>query len=167
MVDPLREQAVDPPPRTSPAMAIGLTALNALLQVMTAVMMDWADTPDLRDRFTRESAQQRSKEALDSVVSEGRRWLAEGALSTSSAPLLYRGEAFATTTVSSWNAKSNFVTVTPLCHGFRWCTATFGCWLDDLRAPVTSRRLRADRPVHIVVESGRRREPVRFPGHPL
>jgi hypothetical protein len=69
---------VDPPPRTSPAMAIGLTALNALLQVLSAVMMDWADTPDVRDRFTRESAQQRSEEALESVVSEGHRWLAKG-----------------------------------------------------------------------------------------
>jgi hypothetical protein len=69
---------IDPPPRTSPAMAIALTALNALLQVMSAVMMDWAETPDVRDRFTRESAQQRSEEALESVVSEGHRWLAEG-----------------------------------------------------------------------------------------
>lgn len=69
---------IDPPPRTSSAMVIGLSALNALLQVMTAVTMDWADTPDVRDRFTRESAQQRAKEALDGVVSEGKRWLAEG-----------------------------------------------------------------------------------------
>ncbi|WP_406815045.1 hypothetical protein [Mycobacterium sp. M23085] len=45
---------------------------------MTAVTLDWADTPDVRDRFTRESAQDRSKEALDTVVSEGRRCLAEG-----------------------------------------------------------------------------------------
>jgi hypothetical protein len=69
---------IDPPPRTSAAMVIGLSALNALLQVMTAVTMDWADTPDVRDRFTRESAQRRAKEALDGVVSEGKRWLAEG-----------------------------------------------------------------------------------------
>ena len=69
---------IDPPPRTSPAMAIALEGLNALLGVMTAVALDWADTPDVRDRFTRESAQDRSKEALGSVVSEGRRWLAEG-----------------------------------------------------------------------------------------
>lgn len=69
---------IDPPPKTSPAMVIGLEGLNALLGVMTAVMLDWADTPDVRARFTRESAQDRSKEALDSVVSEGHRWLAEG-----------------------------------------------------------------------------------------
>lgn len=69
---------IDPPPRTSPAMVIALEGLNALLQVMTDVVMDWADTPDVRDRFTRERAQDRSKEALDSVVSEGQRWLAEG-----------------------------------------------------------------------------------------
>lgn len=69
---------IDPPPRTSPAMVIALEGLNAMLQVMTAVVLDWADTPDVRDRFTRESAQERSKQALDSVVSEGHRWLAEG-----------------------------------------------------------------------------------------
>jgi hypothetical protein len=69
---------IDPPPRTSPAMAIGLEGLNAMLRVMVAVTLDWANTPDVRDRFTRESAQERSKQALDGVVSEGRRWLAEG-----------------------------------------------------------------------------------------
>ncbi|MET4428619.1 hypothetical protein [Mycolicibacterium sp. 624] len=69
---------IDPPPRTSPAMVIALEGLNAMLQVMTAVVMDWADTPDVRDRFTRESAQDNSKQALDSVVSEGHRWLTEG-----------------------------------------------------------------------------------------
>lgn len=68
---------IDPPPRDSPAMVIALEGLNALLQVMTDVVMDWADTPDVRDRFTRERAQDRSKEALDSVVSDGQRWLAE------------------------------------------------------------------------------------------
>ncbi|ANE81896.1 hypothetical protein A7U43_23840 [Mycobacterium adipatum] len=69
---------IDPPPRTSPAMAIALEGLNALLQVMVAVAMDWADTPDVRDRFTRDSAQDRSKDALDRVVAEGHRWLDEG-----------------------------------------------------------------------------------------
>ena len=69
---------IDPPPRTSAAMAIALEGLNALLQMMTAVMVDWVDTPDVRDRFTRESAQARCKQALDEVVSKGQRWLAEG-----------------------------------------------------------------------------------------
>jgi hypothetical protein len=69
---------IDPPPRNSPAMVIVLEGLNALLQVMVAVVLDWADTPDVRDRFTRESAQDRSKEALDRVVSEGHRWLDDG-----------------------------------------------------------------------------------------
>ena len=46
--------------------------------MMTAVMVDWVDTPDVRDRFTRESAQARCKQALDEVVSKGQRWLAEG-----------------------------------------------------------------------------------------
>lgn len=66
---------IDPPPRTSPAMVIALDGLNALLKVMTDVVMDWADTPDVRDRFTREIARDRCEQALDSVVSEGHRWL--------------------------------------------------------------------------------------------
>lgn len=69
---------IDPPPKASPAMAIALEGLNALLQMMTAVMLDWADTPDVRDRFIRETAQGHCKQALDGVVSEGQRWLAEG-----------------------------------------------------------------------------------------
>jgi hypothetical protein len=68
---------IDPPPKTGPAMVIGLGALSALLKVLADVAMDWADTPDVRDRFTRESAQQRAKEALDGIVSEGLRWLTE------------------------------------------------------------------------------------------
>lgn len=69
---------IDPPPRTSAAMVVALEGLNALLDVMTAVAFDWADTPDVRDRFTRESAQELAKKALDNVVSEGRRWLGAG-----------------------------------------------------------------------------------------
>ncbi|MDP7733979.1 hypothetical protein [Mycobacterium paragordonae] len=69
---------IDPPPKTSAAMVIALEGLNALLDVMTAVTMDWLDTPDVRDRFTRESAQELAEKALESVVSEGRRWLAAG-----------------------------------------------------------------------------------------
>ncbi|OBJ61285.1 hypothetical protein [Mycobacterium sp. 1423905.2] len=69
---------IDPPPRTSAAMVVALEGLNALLDVMTAVAMDWADTPDVRDRFTRESAQELAEKALGGVVSEGRRWLATG-----------------------------------------------------------------------------------------
>jgi hypothetical protein len=71
----------DPPPKTSPAMVIALRALNALIQVMTAVTMDWADTPDVRDRFTRGAAHQRAREALVELMSEGQRWLTEGLLS--------------------------------------------------------------------------------------
>ena len=53
-------------------------ALNALAKVGTAAAMDWADTPDVRDRYTRDSAQQLVSDALDDVVSECKRWLSEG-----------------------------------------------------------------------------------------
>jgi len=68
----------DPPPKTSPAMVIALDSLNALLTTMTAVTMDWADTPDVRDRFTRESAQQRAKDTLYAILRDCKRWLSEG-----------------------------------------------------------------------------------------
>lgn len=53
-------------------------ALNALAKVGTAAAMDWADTPDVRDRYTRDSAQQLVTDALEGVVSECKRWLSEG-----------------------------------------------------------------------------------------
>ena len=53
-------------------------ALNALAKVGTAAAMDWADTPDVRDRYTRDSAQQLVSDALNDVISECKRWLSEG-----------------------------------------------------------------------------------------
>lgn len=53
-------------------------ALNALARIGTAAAMDWADTPDVRDRYTRDSAQQLVSDALDDVISECKRWLSEG-----------------------------------------------------------------------------------------
>ena len=53
-------------------------ALNALAKVATAAAMDWADTPDVRDRYTRDAAQQLVADALDEVVAECKRWLSEG-----------------------------------------------------------------------------------------
>ena len=52
--------------------------LNALAKVGTAAAMDWADTPDVRDRYTRDSAQQLVSDALEDVISECKRWLSEG-----------------------------------------------------------------------------------------
>jgi hypothetical protein len=39
-----------------PAILIAFEALNALMKVMAKVAMDWADTPDVRDRLTRDAA---------------------------------------------------------------------------------------------------------------
>ena len=40
--------------------------------------MDCADTPDVRNRYTRDTARQLVKDALDGVVSNSKRWLSEG-----------------------------------------------------------------------------------------
>jgi hypothetical protein len=40
----------DSPPKTSAAILIAFEALNALMKMMAKVAMDWADTPDVRDR---------------------------------------------------------------------------------------------------------------------
>jgi hypothetical protein len=68
----------DSAPPTSPAMALIVQAFAALTQVMTTVTMDWADTPDVRDRLTRSATQQLVKDALDAIVRDGEPWLAEG-----------------------------------------------------------------------------------------
>jgi hypothetical protein len=68
----------DTPPKTSPAILIAFEALNALMKVMAKLAMDWADTPDVRDRLTRDAAQQLAKDELDGIVRHGQRWLSEG-----------------------------------------------------------------------------------------
>lgn len=50
--------------------------LNALANRSTDVIMDWADTPDVRDRYTRDSAQRLMEGALHDVLLKCRRWLA-------------------------------------------------------------------------------------------
>jgi hypothetical protein len=67
----------DMPPKTSPAILVSWETLNALAQVGKTVVMDWADTRDVRDRFTRESAQQLAKDALDGVLRETQGWTTE------------------------------------------------------------------------------------------
>lgn len=64
--------------QAGPDALVVFEALNALAKVGTAAAMDWADTPDVRDRYTRDSAQQLVADALDGVVSECKRWLSDG-----------------------------------------------------------------------------------------
>lgn len=61
---------------TLPSLVI-FEALNALAKTSTTVIMDWADTPDVRDRYTRDSAQRVVNDALDDVLSDCKRWLSE------------------------------------------------------------------------------------------
>ncbi len=68
----------DPPTaEDEPAILIAWEALNALTKVMAKAAMDWADTPDVRDRLTRDAAQQLAKHELDGIVRDGRRWLSD------------------------------------------------------------------------------------------
>jgi len=62
----------------SPAALVIFEALNALAKTSTTVIMDWADTPDVRDCHTRDSAQQLMHAALDGVTSDCKRWLSAG-----------------------------------------------------------------------------------------
>lgn len=62
----------------TPAMLLALEAVVAVTQAATDVIIDWADTPDVRDRYTRDTAQVHLKAALDGVVSACKRWLSEG-----------------------------------------------------------------------------------------
>lgn len=64
--------------QASPQALVIFEALNALAGVGVAAAMDWADTPDVRDRYTRDRAQDLVSSALDVVVSECRQWLSEG-----------------------------------------------------------------------------------------
>ncbi|MEW1738605.1 hypothetical protein AB0346_21905 [Nocardia beijingensis] len=66
------------PPPTSPAMVVIAETLRALVQVTTAVMMDYANTSDARDRMTRAAAQNSLQDALDGIVRDSHRWLSEG-----------------------------------------------------------------------------------------
>jgi len=68
----------DPPPKTSAAILIALEALNALMKVMAKAAMDWADTPDVRERLTRDAAHRLTRDELDGIVRGGQRWLSEG-----------------------------------------------------------------------------------------
>lgn len=62
----------------NPSGLVIFEALNAMAQASTTVVIDWADTPDVRDRYTRDSAQGLVRDALDRVLSDCKRWLSEG-----------------------------------------------------------------------------------------
>jgi hypothetical protein len=68
----------EPPPPATPAVLVILAALQAFTNVMTAAVGDYYDTPDVRDRMTRTDVQQTLEAALNTVLRDGRHWLAEG-----------------------------------------------------------------------------------------
>ena len=59
----------EPTTDSAPAILIIVESFGALSKVMTTVSMDWADTPDVRDRLTRSDVEQLVKDALDSILS--------------------------------------------------------------------------------------------------
>lgn len=65
----------EPPPPATPAMLVILEALEALSNLMMTATMDYYDTPDVRDRMTREVAQQSLTETLENILRECRHWL--------------------------------------------------------------------------------------------
>ncbi|WP_141772853.1 hypothetical protein [Mycobacterium malmoense] len=65
-------------PARTPEFLLVMKTLAAVSRVTATVVNDWANTPDVRDRYTRESAQKLFKDALDGVLSNSERWLSEG-----------------------------------------------------------------------------------------
>jgi hypothetical protein len=68
----------DPPPLTSPAIFIVLEPLFALAQTMSAVTMDCASAPEVRDRLTWNAVQSLLNDTLADILRDGERWLDEG-----------------------------------------------------------------------------------------
>ncbi|WP_457134309.1 hypothetical protein [Mycobacteroides abscessus] len=62
-------------PPTSPAMLLIFNATAAMTRVMLMAVLDSVDTPDYRDRLTRDSTQRLMKDALESVLSDSEGWL--------------------------------------------------------------------------------------------
>lgn len=73
-----QEAALPTVTRPSPSALVIFEALTALAKATTTVWADWKDTPDVRDRYTRETAQQLVKDALDGVLSTYKPWLSDG-----------------------------------------------------------------------------------------
>jgi hypothetical protein len=68
----------DSPPPATPATLIIVQAFGAMTQVMKTVALDWVDTGDVRDRLTRDGAQQLLADGLKGILSDSTRWLSEG-----------------------------------------------------------------------------------------
>ena len=62
----------------NPCALIIFEAKNALAKTSTTVAMDWADTLDVRERHTRDSARRLAGDALCDLLLEYRQWLSEG-----------------------------------------------------------------------------------------
>lgn len=73
-----QEAAMPAVTSATPSALVIFEALTALAKATTTVWADWKDTPDVRDRYTRETAQQLVNEALDGVLSTYKPWLADG-----------------------------------------------------------------------------------------
>src|ERR1700734_2458144 len=58
----------DPRPLTSPATFIVLETFSALVQVMSAATMDYANPPDVRDQLTRDAVRMLLRDALDDIL---------------------------------------------------------------------------------------------------
>ncbi|MGB5112338.1 MAG: hypothetical protein WBO08_12310 [Mycobacterium sp.] len=59
----------------NPSALVIFEGLNALADKSTVVIVDWADTPDVRDRYTRDSAERLMEDALRDVLSNCKGWL--------------------------------------------------------------------------------------------
>lgn len=73
-----QESALPTVTRPSPSALVIFEALTALAKATTTVWIDWKDTPDVRDRYTRETAQQLVNDALGVVLSTYKPWLSDG-----------------------------------------------------------------------------------------
>ena len=65
-------------PAKSPSMLLAVEAVVAVTQAATMVILDWADTPDVRDRYTCQTAEPLIKTALNDVLSRCKSWLSDG-----------------------------------------------------------------------------------------
>ncbi|MFC8313788.1 hypothetical protein ACFUEJ_09210 [Gordonia sp. NPDC057258] len=63
------------PPPQSAAMVIVLETMRAQAEVLASAAMDYANTPDARDRMTRNDVQNSMRTALQEVAQRARNWL--------------------------------------------------------------------------------------------
>ena len=73
-----QETALPTVTSAGPSALVIFEALTALAKAATTVWTDWKETPDERDRYTRETAQQLVKDDLDGVLTTYEPWLSDG-----------------------------------------------------------------------------------------